>query len=439
LAIMNTRLQLPVGQGFFHAGWIRFAQAEDGFGARLHKGPEGFFYIYDCGAMNKYASSRDREIAKLISRVSKRARLDLLIISHMHADHVNGVEKLVTDGEFQVDTIMMPMVDVKERLLAFASVAHSDPKSTQSAFYRDMVADPVSAVSRFNPRNILLVRRGDAGSPGGGSRDDGPLDGDPGTLGEGRGYAWKLVGQGVAEPRTRERGMPRVMIIPDSSGTKVFATGGWDEAWLLAPYVDQEIVATMGLFLATLAKKCSMTEKGLEANLLDANFVLGLLTNHVDDLKTAYMSCHGNLNLTSLCLYSGPSAAVAAENGCRVDHGPWTSALQQNRVAWLGTGDARLSKVSKCEAFLDHFRGHLEKVSTFTLPHHGSAHDFSKKLLSTVKPGFCIVAADAVNKWQHPAALVTRAVASAGAILLVANSDEATAVREIAWTHSPRA
>ena len=79
---------MPVGQGFFHAGWVGFQEAE-----------ERFFYVYDCGAMNKFASARDREIKKLNALVGEGARLDLLVISHMHADHVNGIDALVTDGK----------------------------------------------------------------------------------------------------------------------------------------------------------------------------------------------------------------------------------------------------------------------------------------------------------------------------------------------------
>lgn len=439
MAIFNTRHQLPVGQGFFHAGWIRFTDVEDGTWARAPETEPGFFYVYDCGAMSKYASARDREIAKLVAHVGKKARLDLLVISHMHADHVNGVKKLVTDGELQVDTIMMPLVEMKERLLTYASVAHHDPISARSTFYRELVADPVSAVSRFKPRRILLVWRGDRGSPGSGSRDDGPLDGDPGILGEGRGYVWKLVGEGSADTQPREAGTPRVVVIPDSSAARVFAPGTWEEAWLLAPYVDQEIVAKTDKFLSSLAKGRSMTVKNLELKLSEPSFVLGLVTNHLDDLKAAYKSCHGNLNLTSLCLYSGPAAAVGSEHGCQVNHGPWSSITGQNRIAWLATGDAGLSKVTRCDAFLAHYRNHLNTVSTFTLPHHGSAHDFNEKLLAEVKPSFCPVAADSMKNWQHPAARVTRAVASAGALLLVTNSDETTAVRETAWSHSPRA
>lgn len=94
---------------------------------------------------------------------------------------------------------------------------------------------------------------------------------------------------------------------------------------------------------------------------------------------------------------SGPAAAVGSEQGCQVNHGPWSSITGQNRIARLATGDAGLSKVTRCDAFLAHYRNHLNTVSTFTLPHHGSAHDFNEKLLAEVKPNFCPVAADSVK------------------------------------------
>lgn len=420
MAIVNTRHQLPVGQGFFHVGWIQPVKAE-----------EGFFYVYDCGAMAEYTSARNREIGKLVAHIGRRARLDFLVISHMDADHVNGVEKLVTDGAFNVDTVMMPLVDMKERLLAFASVAHHDPESARSSFYREFIVDPVSAVSRFGPRIILQVRRGGSGSPGSGSLDDGLPDDEPPAFGEGRGYEWRLVGQGTARDRSSEADAPRVVEIPDSFAATVFEPGMQEEAWLLAPYVDRGTVTKTNLFLATLAKERKTTKQDLKANMLDSEFVRNLLTDHVGALRTAYRACCGNLNLTSLCLYSGPVGEVGAVHECEVAHGPWRcSTLHDGRVAWLATGDAKLKSVAKCDAFIAHFKDHLEKVSTFTLPHHGAAGDFNKKLLASVKPNFCLVSADAIKKWQHPAALVTRAVASASAVLLVSNADQNTTIRE---------
>lgn len=396
MKIENIRFQMPVGQGFFHAGWVGFQDAE-----------EKFFYVYDCGAMNKFATARDREIKKLSACVGEGARLDLLVISHMHADHVNGVEALVTDGKLQVDTIMLPMVEMKERLLSFATTVHDDPASAESNFYREFIVDPVATVSRFDPRIILLVGRGDGRAPGSGSPDDSPLDGGADLSGEGRGYTWKIVGRGTANVLSEDSDLPRIVSIPDSSALRVFEFRDWQNAWLIAPYVDEEIIAKNDLFITNLANELHITVAELEGRLSNSSFILDLVTNHAEKLKSAYKSCHGNLNRTSLCLYSGPSGSVAVEHGCQVLHGPWVSNLGHQRIAWLATGDAKLSEEVKCDAFLEHFKDHLDKVSTLTLPHHGAAGDFNQKLLESTKPSFCPVAADAVKDWQHPAASVT--------------------------------
>ena len=227
-------------------------------------------------------------------------------------------------------------------------------------------------------------------------------------------------------------------IIPDSSALRVFEPGDWDQSWLLAPFVDEDIFSKRDVFIKALAQGCSMTRQQLEKRLCDSSYVQELLNTHLDVLTAAFKACHGNLNLTSLCLYSGPAEQIGPEHGLDLHHGPWVSNLNQGRIAWLATGDAKLSKDPKCDAFLLHFKDHLEKVSTFTLPHHGSAHDFNDRLLAITRPKFCVVAADAVKDWQHPAANVTRAVATAGAMLLVTNATEGTRVHELAWSHDPK-
>jgi hypothetical protein len=421
MTILNIRAQRPVGQGFFHAGWIKAGEA-----------PEGFFYVYDCGAMATYKAARDREIRKLINDVGTDARLDLLVLSHMHADHVNGVEKLISDGKFAVDTVMMPLVRMKDRLVAFAKSAAEDPASAGSAFYRSFIANPVEAMSRFEPRNILLVRRGEGGSPGSGTRDDAPLDGDPGTSGEGRGYGWKLVGQGTAEPAGASPAERRATIIPDTSGIRVSGFDDWEKAWLLAPFVDQSIALAKDGFLAKLAASLGLSEATLEVQLDDPNFVLDLLSNRANELKGAYKACHHNLNLTSLCLFSGPLGAADAQSWHKLSHSGWSAEHAHGRLAWLATGDANLNSEAKCDALLDHFAGHLEKIVTVTMPHHGSDLDFHERLLEGTSPAFGVVAADAIKDWQHPGAVVTRALASHGALIVVTNSQIQTLLTELA-------
>src|SRR3546814_14066652 len=79
----NNRIQRAVGQGFFHTATL----AEDG-NQRLR-------YIYDCGAKSDYEKERGERIDELLADTGKQAKLDILFLSHIHEDHVNGVEKLL--------------------------------------------------------------------------------------------------------------------------------------------------------------------------------------------------------------------------------------------------------------------------------------------------------------------------------------------------------
>ena len=72
----------------------------------------------------------------------------MLFISHAHADHLNGVEQLLEPG-LKVDTIVLPLLNVADRLIAYGRDLADDAASAQNAFYRDFVIDPTAALGRF--------------------------------------------------------------------------------------------------------------------------------------------------------------------------------------------------------------------------------------------------------------------------------------------------
>ena len=418
--MLHLRLQLPVGQGFFHAGWVH-----------LSEDSPGYFYIYDCGSMTKYATACKREVKKLHGCVGNGAKLHLLVLSHMHADHVNGVPGLLKDEALKVDTIMMPLVNMEDRLLSYAATVANDPKAARTKFYRSFVVDPVAAVSRFQPRNILLVRSGKGGAPGGEPDEDGPLDGAPDIRGEGEGYFWKLVGRGSAEEKTRHSDGPIILTIPDSSALKIFEVGHWNDAWLLAPYVDRDIRRNRNVFLEALAASQSLSTSDLRNKLTDTEFLKRLLSRKkIGALRKAYKACNRDLNLTSLCLYSGPSQNSFTDHRPCAHQGHRTMCGVPGRIGWLATGDARLGKTARVEAFVAHYKALTARVATLTLPHHGSSPDFNDRLLADIDPTVCTVAAGTFKNWQHPGARVVHAVTSAGALMFVANAEETTEIAE---------
>ena len=88
-------IQHPVGQGGLFSGKV------DSGGGRVN-------WIYDCGAMYGQLDL-DREIEK----VSREGSIDILFLSHLHIDHVSGVDKLLK--KCSVNTVIMPYFGFRSR------------------------------------------------------------------------------------------------------------------------------------------------------------------------------------------------------------------------------------------------------------------------------------------------------------------------------------
>lgn len=430
----NIRYQYAVGQGCFHAGIV--SASSNGLA-----GP-GIRYVYDCGSLSTYAAARDAEIAAFHAETQK-ARIDLLFLSHMHEDHVSGVEK-ICDG-VPVDTVVLPLLNAIDRLISFARAAAESP-GAEDEFMRAMTIDPVGALLRLNPRQIIVVRRGaEGGSPAPGEAGpgapDGPIDG--GERDGRRDLAkWRLVGRGrVRRSDLAPQDSPalssaqHVFEIDDTFGFAISVGPDSGEAWLLAPYVDEEVSMKRTDFIKTAADLFGLTPEEFEAATASPSWLVEAVTEHKSQLAEAYGSI-ANLNVTSLCLYSGPftaglghwsAHAGALSYGGRVSHS----------VGWFGTGDADLKKMARRAAFKKHYASYLTKAQTLLLPHHGSEHNFDPDILTAIEPGLTVASAAPYKTWRHPGSAVVQAVASNGHPVWVVTEAQDSRIREFIHFPSP--
>lgn len=427
MSLRNVRRQYAVGQGFFQAGHLF-----DDKSLRMR-------YVVDCGAMTKYASCRDARIDSYLSEVGSKQPLDFLFISHAHADHLNGVERLLDKAKgLVVKTIVLPLLNVEDRLIAYARAASEDPMSADNVFYKAFVEDPVSALGRFNPERIIFVEPGnrDDGAPFGRGPDE-PRGGSGDSESQLRGneqLPWKIVGRGRMRPHIEATAKPKAgisVVMPDTHGFLCAGTGT-AQAWLLAPFVDPSVKAGAALFMTSLAAARGQTVAALKKWLRSTGNVKKLLTVHVSDLKAAYSTIHIDINVTSMCLYSGPVPTFKPPASRYVGNfGMWTVSLHDKpSVAWLGTGDAALADKKRRNAFFKHYGSLLNEVVTLTLPHHGAEHNFDATLIDRIRPSFCVASADRFSSWRHPGTAVVQSVASTGRFLSVVTSNVESEVTE---------
>ena len=99
---MNTELCFHgVGQGLFYSCSIKDDSCKT------------FNYVYDCGSESG-GDFLDEEIFRYVPK-----EINLLAISHFHADHVNGIQKLL--GERYAQKIYLPYFDARTYINVFES------------------------------------------------------------------------------------------------------------------------------------------------------------------------------------------------------------------------------------------------------------------------------------------------------------------------------
>jgi hypothetical protein len=434
MTIINHRHQRAVGQGFFHTAEL---QAEDGRNLR---------YVYDCGAMNKYETARNARIDEYVRAVGANAALDILFISHIHFDHISGIERLLdkTNG-LSVDTIVMPLINVADRLFAYARAANDDPAAINDPFFRELLVNPANALGRLGPRQVLFVRRGspDGSAPGSGVEDDDDPDRPPDiprVSGGERvgGLYWKLIGRGTGykyqQSFTESGGTEAVTQVAVVDDTLAIATTDGESCieWILLPFVDPTINSKKHLFMSELALARGMSVSDLTSWLADTANIEDLLLTGVPDLTAAYEAVANDFNITSLCLYSGPKTnGDATEAVYQARLGSFfLGATLREKIGWLATGDAALSAKIRAKAFIKHYGGHLENTGTLTVPHHGSDHNHNSELITQIDAFVYVVAADTYSKWRHPGSKIMQCVASMGRFLSVVTSNNKSEVEE---------
>ncbi|WP_017413919.1 hypothetical protein [Clostridium tunisiense] len=125
-----------VGQGMFYSGCIYNKESE-------------FSFVYDCGthSSQKFISWEIEDFHWSMKRCNNI--LNLLVLSHFDGDHVNQLDKLLS--ELQVETIVIPYVDPIERLI----ISLKYPYELDS--YYEFLSDPINYLLDKGVKQIIVM------------------------------------------------------------------------------------------------------------------------------------------------------------------------------------------------------------------------------------------------------------------------------------------
>ena len=350
---------LPVGQGAF-------------FTEQFKSDEETINVIYDCGS-----STSVKNINKMISSTfSKSEKIYAVFISHMHSDHMNGLEFLL---EYCcVENVFLPYLTPDNVTISIIIQEVSSGKHTD--FVKGFVADPENAVNEFctmhncnKPRIQYVIS---------------PKDEDE-----------RLLEIEHRRDRYHSSGVP--IYLP-----RLRCKDGW-EKWKYIPYNYENTDRKEEFILELRRNKLDLRNR--EKILKQLNSPTGR-----KQIKKAYENITGGLNSNSMVVYSG----LANEKHMR----SWQDILPNPFLkkccndCWcrttsgcLYTGDFDAHSAKNFEALINNYEYLRNEIGTIQLPHHGSEDNFNVDLLTT--GDFFIISAGYKNRYKHPHVKVLKELA----------------------------
>ena len=127
-----------VGQGLFYSGEI-----------------SKFKFIYDIDSKNELLVNA--AIDCLLSKVKEnmlKENIDMLILSHLHEDHANGLPYLLNN--IKVQTVILPYLPPIGRLITTLQA------TTGSEEYYQFLANPIKFLFEHGVEQVVLITRGES-------------------------------------------------------------------------------------------------------------------------------------------------------------------------------------------------------------------------------------------------------------------------------------
>jgi hypothetical protein len=352
----------PVGQGAFYTERHILDKEED----------KNFTIVYDCG------SSKPKLIEAMVKKAfSKNDEIDVLFISHFHADHINGIGFL--KERCNIKRVVMPFIDEEAKVLLKICCRLDGDTSilplidNPQEFFRGI---PIITIKEI-PRDKL--------------ENDAPNN-PPENLSD------------ITDPQKKyER----------NSGTQFTPCPKIDD-WYYIPYNFKEDEKRE-------AFKKELKALGLELSDINADTIVSNEkeirkayneTNKKISGKVSESGLNEELNVNSMVLFSGkkkedtinislPKTAQITPPNVVITW-LYRYLFEEIQSGCLYTGDVDLKQSGIVAGIKNKLNGFYKNIGTLQVPHHGSVLSFNKSIFDCFDIKCAVVSYGTANPYGHP-------------------------------------
>lgn len=368
-----VRSFMPVGQGAFYVE--QFTSCNP----RIN-------LVFDCG------SSTDRQTVcdNIDAIFHKGETIHAVFISHLHDDHINGLEHLLSN--YNVEKIYFPLLDCKAKTLTLLHYLSSKTSHNTNDFFFRFVNDPHAyLISKDKRTEIIYV-----------------LPDDPEIIEYRQRYGESIrSGENVAK--------------------HINTISGDYCKWEIVPFNfrNQQRIIDLVKQLENIFSKHFPGENIHIDEKFNLDDYWKRFPSIRSDIKNAYDSIKGSLNTNSMVVFSGTTTntyqhfCLSKTDDCYQCNCGCSTIY---RSGCLYTGDYDCSGKSKYGDLNSAYSNYWDSIGCITIPHHGSWHNYNP-ILTSNRHVFCIISAGIKNNYQHPHALVMRDLLRKRIITLWINED----------------
>lgn len=365
-----------IGQGLFYSGLLNLKDS---------KKHDVFSFVYDCGTdSNKLFLRREIESFKPLlpsAGILNKKKINMLVISHLHDDHVNGLEHLLDDVE--VDTVVMPYID--DGLKSLPLVESTD----DSDFLRTFYLDPVGWFTERGVRRILLLGAEGTDTKGDDLSFRQSLNNDDSDI-----YVEpeNVVGTGSANGTS--------IVYLESRSTVRCKKCCWEFKFENLK-LDSALIDSYKNIVEDYIRKYHSLE-----NILKNKQLIQDLRNDIKETQLKY-----TLNRTSVVMLHRPIASDAYVqfgfcNGCFHRYFMPHIHIEDILCGSILTGDVDLKEGESFDILDDSSVRHGYSVVQF--PHHGAKNDYNIEYFHTLPAITTVVSYGIINRYGHPHGQVLR-------------------------------